>query len=172
MNRKKGLNYIENLQKALCVSCNDAGKLTRWYIDELGKSLRERRVKLDPLLLILAEDVLTHCVVVRMAHEVLNKDKEAIVAAHHLETVLKFREKLRKSINDLQASISAAGTAAGGGIAEVISQIGNQLELDAAESTAAAGGPLRGLRPDLQAVAPVTAGVPEADGSENVEPHE
>lgn len=184
------MKYVETLHRHLTGSAGGAKLLAHWFTRGMARAVAQRGVEPDPLLLLLAEDVLAHCLLVREAHRALQPDDpatppgappcngkrkmspaadtrepDAKTAQASLDNVMKYREKLRKSVGDLQAMLAAQGAPAPAGLAALFPELDAQLDgvmsaaeayrqLDARLAPPHPGRPLKGVRPDLQAVAP------------------
>lgn len=197
------MKYIETLRRHMAGEAGGAHLLAHWFTRGMTRSVEQRGMEPDPLLLILAEDVLAHCLLVRQAYEALrprsgsvpppdvppptapgcNGRRRAAAAVDAmapddkaapalLDNVVKYREKLRKSVGDLQAMLASHGAPAPTGLAALFPEIDAHLEgvmsaaeayrqLDPTPAPAHPGRPLKGVRRDLQAVAP---GRPEYAG--------
>lgn len=171
---------LSELQERLNVPSEGHEGLRGWFEEDLGRTFEHQNVAATPLLLLLAEDVLTHAMLVANLHKQLNNAAAENVkeAAFFLDTVLKAREKLRKSIGDLQAACAAAGTPVSTGLSSLYGALGPKVAgiVEAAVAYREAhpvsvpvqeGLPLECARMDTQAVVTSVSGGSEEEGKES-----
>jgi len=139
------------LLRLLEVDAADSRSLVNWYVKGLSNLLAQKRVVVDALVLMVAEDVLTHYVLVREAHKKLREaEVDGKAWGANLDFVFKAREKWRKALADLMTFFKDATPSSELGVSEVFEVL--DAEIDGIMESNPAGMPLTDVRPDVQAV--------------------